>query len=61
LFSKIETGIGGLGARLGIYAEESFRNGLKGILEESFGVEVLNVIEFDEEEVYSYSDAIEDL
>ena len=41
--------IGALGARWGIASEESFRAALKGILEDSFGVEVLNVNEYDDE------------
>ncbi len=49
--ARIESGIGALGARWGIFTEESFRNGLQAILEDSFGVEVLNVTEFDEEGV----------
>ena len=48
LISRIETGFGALGARWGIKTEESFRNALKGILEDTFGVEVLNVVEFDD-------------
>jgi len=38
-----------LGARWGIYTESSFRNGLKAILEKSFGVTVKNFTEIDEE------------
>ena len=49
--ARIESGIGALGARWGIFTEESFRNGLQAILEDSFGVEVLNVTEFDDEGV----------
>ena len=41
--------IGALGARWGIAAESSFRNGLKAILEDRFDVEVLNVTEYDHE------------
>lgn len=33
--SKYESGICAIGARWGIYSEESFRNGLRAILEES--------------------------
>ncbi|MFO1422006.1 MAG: DUF3782 domain-containing protein, partial [Candidatus Competibacteraceae bacterium] len=47
--SRQEQGIGALGARWGIASEHSFRAALKGILEKSFGVEVLNVNEFDDE------------
>jgi len=43
-----EQGIGALGARWGLASEASFRDALKGILEKSFGVEVINVnIEID--------------
>ncbi|MDM8522269.1 DUF3782 domain-containing protein [Desulfococcaceae bacterium HSG8] len=41
--------IGALGARWGMRSEASFRNGLRGILQESFGVNVINVNEFDDE------------
>ena len=47
--TKSEQGIGALGARWGIASESSFRAALKGILEDSFGVHVLNVNEFDDE------------
>ena len=40
--------MGAIGARWGIYTEASFRNALRGILQDSFGVEVLNVTEWDE-------------
>ena len=46
--SRQEQGIGALGARWGIASEHSFRAALKGILEKSFGVELLNVNEFDD-------------
>jgi hypothetical protein len=46
---KHEVGISGLGARWGLCSESSFRNGLKAILEESFGVEVLNIVEYDDQ------------
>ncbi|MBK1702588.1 PD-(D/E)XK nuclease family protein [Thiococcus pfennigii] len=48
---KFDRGIGALGARWGIQSERAFRNALAGILEESFGVEVINVNEFDDEGV----------
>jgi hypothetical protein len=58
--TRIESGIGALGARWGIFAEESFRNGLAGILENSFGVEVLNVTEYDDKgEVFGVPDQVE--
>lgn len=47
--SRQDQGIGALGARWGIASEHSFRSALKGILEQSFGVEVLNINEFDDE------------
>jgi hypothetical protein len=52
--------IGALGARWGLHTEQSFRNALKGILEDSFGVEVLNVTEFDDAgEVFGRPDQVE--
>ncbi|MBE9242455.1 PD-(D/E)XK nuclease family protein [Synechocystis salina] len=44
---RYESTIGALGSRWGLYSEASFRNGLKAILEEFFGVEVLNLNEYD--------------
>lgn len=47
-------------ARWGSYLEASFRNGLKAILEKSFGVEVLNINEYDETgEVFGHPDQVE--
>lgn len=46
--TRQEQGTGALGARWGIASEHSFRAALKGILEQSFGVQVLNVNEFDD-------------
>lgn len=46
---KHEQSIGALGARWGLASEGSFRAALQGILQGSFGVEVLNVTEFDDE------------
>ncbi|MCD6198331.1 MAG: DUF3782 domain-containing protein [Deltaproteobacteria bacterium] len=40
LSKKHDSTIGALGARWGLYSESAFRNGLKGILEDSFGVKV---------------------
>lgn len=52
--------IGALGARWGLHAEGSFRNALKGILEESFGVEVIAVNEWDDAgEVFGRPDQVE--
>lgn len=47
--SRQDQGIGALGARWGLASEHSFRSALKGILEQSFGVEVMNINEFDDE------------
>jgi hypothetical protein len=52
--------IGALGSRWGLYSEESFRSALKGILEESFRVQVVNVNDFDEAgEVFGRPDQVE--
>jgi hypothetical protein len=51
LARKQERSIGALGARWGMQSEAAFRNALAGILEESFGVEVLNISEYDDEGV----------
>ncbi|NET59646.1 MAG: DUF3782 domain-containing protein, partial [Symploca sp. SIO2E6] len=42
LNNKYDSTIGALGARCGLYSESSFRNILKGILEDSFSVLELN-------------------
>jgi len=55
-----DSSIGALGARWGLYSEQSFRNGLKAILEQSFGVEVLNINDYDEEgKVFGHPDQVE--
>ncbi len=60
LSRKHDSTIGALGARWGLYTEQSFRNALRSILEESFGIKVLNVTEFDDEgEVFGRPDQIE--
>ncbi|NKQ36790.1 MAG: DUF3782 domain-containing protein [Chloroflexi bacterium] len=60
LSRKHDNTIGALGARWGLYTEQSFRNALKGILTGSFDVEVLHVTEFDDEgEVFGRPDQIE--
>ncbi|MGI0483193.1 PD-(D/E)XK nuclease family protein [Geminocystis sp. CENA526] len=60
LDKKYDSTIGALGSRWGLYSEASFRNALKGILEDSFGVQVLNVNEFDDEgEVFGRPDQVE--
>ena len=48
---RYESTIGALGSRWGLYSEASFRNGLKAILEGSFGVEVMNLNEYDQDGV----------
>ena len=60
LSHKHDSTLGALGARWGLYSEQSFRNALKGILEESFRVQVLNVVEYDGEgQVFGRPDQIE--
>jgi hypothetical protein len=44
---RIDRTIGALGARWGVSSERSFRNALAGILTDAFGVEVVNVSDFD--------------
>lgn len=57
---KHDSTIGALGARWGMYSEQSFRNALAGILEQSFGVQVINLTEYDEQgEVFGHPDQIE--
>jgi len=45
---KFDRSIGALGARWGMQSEAAFRNALAGILEQSFGVQVLHVNEYDD-------------
>ncbi len=57
---KYESSIGAIGSRWGYQAQESFRNALKSILEQSFSVQVLNITEFDETgEVFGQPDQVE--
>lgn len=49
--NKTERTLGAIGARWGMQSEKAFRDALAGILEESFGVHVVNVNEFDDEGV----------
>ena len=51
LAKKHDRSVSALGARWGLKSERAFRNALAGILEESFGVQVLNVVEYDQEGV----------
>ena len=58
--NQFHSSIGALGARWGLYTEESFRSALRSILVESFGVEVLNITEYDDTgEVFGHPDQIE--
>jgi hypothetical protein len=60
LSRKHDSTIGALGVRWGLASEQSFRNALKGILETSFGVEVVNIVEYDDGgEVFGRPDQIE--
>ncbi|MGC9400531.1 MAG: PD-(D/E)XK nuclease family protein [Anaerolineae bacterium] len=60
LAHRHDSTLGALGARWGLHTEQSFRNALAGILEESFGVQVLNVTEYDETgEVFGRPDQVE--
>jgi len=57
---KFDRSIGALGARWGMQSEAAFRNALAGILQENFGVEVLNINEYDEQgEVFGQPDQVE--
>lgn len=60
LDKRYDSTIGALGSRWGLYSEASFRNALKGILEESFGVQVLNINDYDDTgEVFGRPDQVE--
>jgi len=57
---RIERTLGALGARWGLSSEVAFRNALRGILEESFGVNVEHVEYRDESgEVFGRPDQVE--
>lgn len=57
---KHDHAIGALGARWGLQSEAAFRNALAGILEQNFGVQVLNVNEYDDQgEVFGRPDQVE--
>ncbi len=57
---RVEQKVSALGARWGISSESSFRNALRGILEESFGVKVERVEYRDESgEVFGQPDQVE--
>ncbi|RCV64409.1 hypothetical protein C5S53_08960 [Methanophagales archaeon] len=56
---RLESAIGGLGARGGIMSEESFRKGLKGILQ-GIGLSVERYIDYDQEGyVFGHPDQVE--
>jgi len=58
--TKIDRTVGALGSRWGMQSERTFRNALAGILEKNFGVQVLNVTEFDASgEVFGRPDQVE--
>ena len=60
LNKRYDSTIGALGSRWGLYSEASFRNALKKILEDSFGVQVLNLNDFDDEgDVFGRPDQVE--
>lgn len=48
---KHERGIGALGSRWGLQSEKAFRDALAGILEKNFGVQVVNVTDYDDQGV----------
>ncbi|MBK5963895.1 hypothetical protein CCR95_07285 [Thiocystis minor] len=57
---KFDRSIGALGARWGLQSEKAFRDALAGILEVSFGVQVINVNEYDDQgEVFGRPDQVE--
>jgi len=57
---RIDRSLGALGSRWGMQSERAFRDALAAILVESFGVEVVNVNEFDAEgEVFGRPDQVE--
>ncbi|MBO9367802.1 MAG: DUF3782 domain-containing protein, partial [Chloroflexi bacterium] len=57
---RIDRTISALGARWGIMSENAFRNALRGILEENFGVKVERVQYKDESgEVFGWPDQVE--
>ena len=57
---KHDSTIGALGARWGFQSEETFRSALRGILQDSFGVQVININEWDDTgDVFGRPDQIE--
>ena len=60
LSKKHDSTIGALGARWGLHSESAFRNGLRGILEDSFNVKVERYQDFDAEgRVFGRPDQVE--
>jgi hypothetical protein len=58
--TRHDRSIGALGSRWGLQLEQAFRDALAGILEKSFGVQVLNVNEYDDRgEVFGRPDQVE--
>jgi len=58
--SKLDRSIGALGSRWGIQSERAFRDALAAILEQSFGVQVINVNEYDDTgEVFGRPEQVE--
>lgn len=57
---KQESSIGALGVRWGMQSEQAFRNGLAAILEKTFGVEVINYLDYDDQGyVFGHPDQVE--
>ena len=57
---KLDRKLSAIGARWGMQSEMAFRNALAGILEENFGVKVLNIREYDDTgEVFGRPDQVE--
>ena len=55
-----DSSVGALASIWRLHSQESFRNALKAMLEESFGVQVINITEYDDEgEVFGRPDQIE--
>lgn len=60
LHKRIDSSIGALGARWGLRSEGAFRNGLRAILEKSFGVKVERYEDYDHDgEVFGRPDQVE--
>jgi hypothetical protein len=60
LGKRLDRSIGALGARWGLRSEKAFRDALAGILEKTFGVEVRNIIDYDDDgEVFGRPEQIE--